>query len=158
MLTSYLCTFSTSLIYLGVKCYFAGQWGTILIESIHHGFQEEAFQKIYFNILQIYMSQKFILNTLKFSFSVNICLKTIYLSSLGFYVAFNTVQLILRRVVQRAEETSTYSWSRFCTINCRLTASNYQLSHLRSGWELNPDLRGGRRECYPSATMAPFEN
>ena len=77
---------------------------------------------------------------------------------LGSYVAFNTVQLISRQVVQRAEETSTYSWSRFCTVNCRPTASNYQLSHLRSGRELNPDLRGGRRECYPSATMAPFEN
>ena len=28
---------------------------------------------------------------------------------LGFYVAFNTVQVISRRVVGRAEETSTYS-------------------------------------------------
>ena len=37
---------------------------------------------------------------------------------LGFYVAFNTVQVISRRVVGRAEETSTYSWSRFCTVNC----------------------------------------
>ena len=27
----------------------------------------------------------------------------------GFYVAFNTVQVISRRVVARAEETSTYS-------------------------------------------------
>ena len=27
---------------------------------------------------------------------------------LGFYVAFNTVQVISRRVVGRAEETSTY--------------------------------------------------
>ena len=46
---------------------------------------------------------------------------------LGFYVAFNTVQVISRRVVGRAEETSTYSWSRFCTVNCQPTASNYQL-------------------------------
>ena len=44
---------------------------------------------------------------------------------LGFYVALNTVQVILQRVVGRAEETSTYSSSRFCTINCRPTASNY---------------------------------
>ena len=50
---------------------------------------------------------------------------------LGFYVAFNTVQVISRRVVGRAEETSTYSSLGFCTINCRPTASNYQLSHLR---------------------------
>ena len=66
---------------------------------------------------------------------------------LGFYVAFNTVQDTSRWVVGRAGETSTYSWSRFCTVNYRPMASNYQLSHLRSG--------GGRRECYHSATMAP---
>ena len=50
---------------------------------------------------------------------------------LGFYVAFNTVQVISRRVVGRAEETSTYSSLGFCTVNCRPTASNYQLSHLQ---------------------------
>ena len=50
---------------------------------------------------------------------------------LGFYVAFNTVQIISRRVVGRAEETSTYSSLGFCTVNCRPTASNYQLSHIR---------------------------
>ena len=66
-----------------------------------------------------------------------------YLFIWGFYVAFNTVQVISRRVVGRAEETSTYSWSIFCTVNCRPTASNYQLSNLRSGQEPNPDLRGG---------------
>ena len=49
---------------------------------------------------------------------------------LGFYVAFNTVQVISRQVVGRAEETSTYSSLGFCTVNCRPTASNYQLSHL----------------------------
>ena len=36
----------------------------------------------------------------------------------GFYVAFNTVQVLSRRVVGRAEETSTYSSSGFCTVNC----------------------------------------
>ena len=50
---------------------------------------------------------------------------------LRFYVAFNTVQVISRWVVGRAEETSTYSSSGFCLVNCRPTASNYQLSHLR---------------------------
>ena len=75
---------------------------------------------------------------------------------LGFYVAFNTVQVISRWVVGRAEETSPYSLSGFCTVNCRPTASNYQLSHLRTCRELNPGLRGGRRECYHSATVAPF--
>ena len=38
---------------------------------------------------------------------------------LGFYVAFNTVQVIPRRVLGRAEETSTYSSLGFCTVNCR---------------------------------------
>ena len=74
---------------------------------------------------------------------------------LGFYVAFNTVQVISRQVVGRADETSTYSSSGFCTVNCQPTASNYQLSHLRPCQELNPGLRGGWRECYHSATVAP---
>ena len=74
---------------------------------------------------------------------------------LGFYVAFNTVQVISRQVVGRAEETSTHSSLGFCTVNCRPTASNYQLSHLRPWRGSNPGLRGGRRECYHSATVAP---
>ena len=56
---------------------------------------------------------------------------------LGFYIAFNTVHVISQRVVGRAEETSTYSLSGFCTVNCRPTASNYQVFHLRSCWELD---------------------
>ena len=40
---------------------------------------------------------------------------------LGFYVAFNIVQVISQRVVGRAEETSTYSSLGFCTVNCRPT-------------------------------------
>ena len=75
---------------------------------------------------------------------------------LRFYVAFNTVQVISRWVVGRAEETSTYSSSGFCTVNYRPTASNYQLSHLRPCREPNPGLRGGRRECYHFATVAPW--
>ena len=79
---------------------------------------------------------------------------------MGFYVAFNTVQVISQRVVERAEETSTYTYSSlgFCTVNCRPTASKYQLSHLRPCRESNPGLRGGRQECYHSATMAPLNN
>ena len=34
----------------------------------------------------------------------------------------------------------------FCTINCLPMASNNQLSHLRSGQEVNSDLRGERRD------------
>ena len=75
---------------------------------------------------------------------------------LGFYVAFNTVQVISRRVVGRAEETSTYSSLGLCTVNCQPTASNYQLfPHLRPSRGSNPGLRGGRPECYHSATVAP---
>ena len=74
---------------------------------------------------------------------------------LGFYIAFNTVQVISRWVVGRAEETSTYSSLGLCTVNCRPMVSNYQLSHLRPSRGSNPSLRGGRRECYHSATVAP---
>ena len=49
-------------------------------------------------------------------------------------------------VVLWAQETSTNSWSRFCTVNWRPSVSNYQLSHKRSGvW--TAELRGGRRVC-----------
>ena len=74
---------------------------------------------------------------------------------LGFYIVFNTVQVISRQVVRRSEETSAYSWSRFCTVNCRPMASKYQLSHLRLCREPNPGLRGGRLEYYHSATTVP---
>ena len=37
-------------------------------------------------------------------------------------------------------------------------ASNYQLSHLRPCREPNPGLRGGRRECYHSATVTPHNS
>ena len=52
-------------------------------------------------------------------------------------------------------KTTTHSWSRFCSVNCRPTTNNYQFSHLRSGREVNPDLKGGSRECYHSTTVAP---
>ena len=75
---------------------------------------------------------------------------------LGVYVAFNTIQVISRRVVGRAEEASTYSLPGFCTVNYRPMARNHQLSHLRPCRELNPGLRGGRQECYHSAPVAPI--
>ena len=74
----------------------------------------------------------------------------------GLYVAFDTVQVISQRVVGRAEETSTYSSLGLCTVNCRPTASNHQLSQLRPSRGSNPGLRGGRRGCYHSATVAPY--
>ena len=71
----------------------------------------------------------------------------------GGYVAFNTVQVISRQVVGRAEEASTYSFSGLCTANCLPTASNYHLR--RPCREPNPGLRGRRLECYHSAIVAP---
>ena len=44
---------------------------------------------------------------------------------LGFYVTFNTVQVISRRVVGRAEETSTYSSLR--VLYCKLPTNGKQL-------------------------------
>ena len=38
--------------------------------------------------------------------------------SFGVYVTFDTVQVISRPVVGRAEETSTYSLLGFCTVIC----------------------------------------
>ena len=49
---------------------------------------------------------------------VHIIVKVYLFIYLGFYVAFNTVQVISRGVVGRAEETSTYSSLGFCTVNC----------------------------------------
>ena len=51
--------------------------------------------------------------------NTNTVIKFILFIYLGFYVAFNTVQVISRRVVGRAEETSTYSSLGFCTVNYR---------------------------------------
>ena len=33
-------------------------------------------------------------------------------------LCFNTVKVIPQRLVVWAEDTSTYSWSRLCTVNC----------------------------------------
>ena len=54
-------------------------------------------------------------------------------SFVGLRHIFITVRGISQMVVLWAEETSTYSWSRFCTLNCHTLVSNYQLSHIRSG-------------------------
>ena len=85
-----------------------------------------------------------------------VCLsKMVQFIYLGFYVALNTVQVISRRVVGRPEETSTYSWSRFCTVNCRPTASNYQLSHLRPCQEPNPRLQRWEARVLPLFHRGP---
>ena len=70
---------------------------------------------------------------------------------LGFYFAFNTVQVISRRVVGRAEETSTYSSSGFCTVSSN---NSKQLPafplEAMSGTEHRPQRREARvlRLCH----------
>ena len=71
---------------------------------------------------------------------------------LVFYITPSTLSVILWQVVGRPEETSTYSWSRFCTAKL---PSDGKLSHKRLSWNSNSDLRGGRREYYYSQTVAP---
>ena len=83
------------------------------------------------------------------------CLLFVYL---GFYVAFNTVQVISRWVVGRAEKTSTYSSSGFCTVNCRPMASNYQISHLRSGREPKPRSQRWEARVLPLCHRGPYDH
>ena len=81
-------------------------------------------------------------------------------------VSFIYLFWVLRRFQHCTGHITTGSWKgrgnqykqfiRVCTVNCRPTASNYLLSHLRPCRESNPDLRGGSGECYHSATVAPF--
>ena len=73
---------------------------------------------------------------------------------LVFYVMPSILLVILRWVIGRADKTSTYSWSKFYTVNCLPTASTYQLSHIRSGQDLNSDLRGGRPVRHHCITMS----
>ena len=60
---------------------------------------------------------------------------------LGFCVALITVQVISQWVVGRAEETSTNSWLRFCTVNWLPTANTFPLEvgsgteHWPQRWE-----------------------
>ena len=61
--------------------------------------------------------------TLMLSYFMDIGVLLIVYCLFGVYVTFNTVQVISRRVVGRAEETSTYSSLGFCTVNCRPTAT-----------------------------------
>ena len=107
-----------------------GKYSVILIKL-----QVLSFSMSSFGLMSVFISsfksncrqEIFLPEHMHFSWQRFVCL-FVYL---GFYVAFNTVQVISRRVVGRAEETSTYSSLGFCTVNCRPTASNYQLSHLR---------------------------
>ena len=84
-------------------------------------------------------------------------LKECYYYYLGFNVAFNTVQVISRWVVGRAEETSTLSSLGFCTVNCRPTASNYQLSHLSPCGDRTPASEVGGESLTTLPPWPPAE-
>ena len=128
-----------------------------ILDNIHSWTSRIQFVKSQSCIFVRHMNKQLGIICIKVKFDVRVHYNSLYLFIyLGFYVAFNTVQVISQRVVGRAEETSTYSLLGFCTANCRPTASNYQLSHLRLCRKSNPGLRGGRRECYHSATVAPI--
>ena len=75
---------------------------------------------------------------------------------LGFYVTFNTVQVISRHVVGRAEETSTYNPVR--VVYCKLPTNGKQLPAFPLEAVPGTEPQGvGRQECYHSATVAPVE-
>ena len=86
-----------------------------------------------------------------FPFHIQLFYLLIYL---GFYVAFNTVQIISRRIVGRAEETSTCSSLGFC--NCRPSASNYQFCHLRPCRESNPRPQRWEARVLPLCHRGPL--
>ena len=77
---------------------------------------------------------------------------------LWFYIAFNTVQVISRRVIGRAEETSTYSLSGFCTVNCRPTASKLPAFPLEAmlGTETRPEVGGESVTILPPWPLQSF--
>ena len=68
---------------------------------------------------------------------------------------FPFISVILWPVVGQMEQTSAYSWSRFCTVIHGPMAGNYQLSHLRSGRDSNSRLRAGRWVCYHCTSVTP---
>ena len=76
-----------------------------------------------------------------------------------FYVAFNSQgHIAMGRL--RVEEPVHISWSRFCTINHRASASNYQLSNMKYPvWDLNrlpPRLKASTLTAVPPSPHAEF--
>ena len=72
-----------------------------------------------------------------------------------FYVAFNTVQVISRRVVGRAEETSTYSSLGFCTVNCRPTPKQLPALPLAAMTGIEPRLQRWEARVLPLCHRGP---
>ena len=77
---------------------------------------------------------------------------------LGFYVAFNTVQVISRRVVGRAEETSTYS--SLGLLYCKLPTNGKQLPAfpLTAMTGIEPRPQRWEARVLPLCHRGPFEH
>ena len=75
------------------------RWGMVLLDQLDMGHRSQfpaVFTGRQVNYLSLFIGRTMLITL-------------IYLFIWGFYVTFNTVQVISRRVVGRAEETSTYS-------------------------------------------------
>ena len=79
----------------------------------------------------------------------------IYIFIWRFYVAFNTVQVISRRVVWKGRGNQYIQFAR--VLYCKLPTNGKQLPAfpLKAMTRIEPQLQSGRRECYHSATVAP---
>ena len=112
----------------------------MVAEGLNTNSDKYMWQKLY--LVKTFLDELVARKTLEVSNSLKPIVGQIYLFIyLGFYVTFNTVQVISRQAVGTAEETSTHSSLGFCTVNCRPTASNYQLSHLRPCGDRTPALK-----------------
>ena len=78
-------------------------------------------------------------------------------------IVYKKVKCLRLCLMSKIMESNNWYWwpvdtvgvSIFCTVNCRPSAGNYQLSHMRSGQDSNSDLSGGRRVSYHCVTMTP---
>ena len=82
--------------------------------------------------------------------------RCLFITYLGFYVAFNTVQVISRREVGRAEETSTYSSSGFLYYKLLTNGKQLPAFPLEAVPGIEPRASEVGGECYHSATVGPL--
>ena len=89
----------------------------MVAEGLNTNSDKYVWQKLY--LVKTFLDELAARKTLYVSNSLKLIVGQVYLFIyLGFYVAFNTVQVISRRAVGMAEETSTHSLFGFCTVNC----------------------------------------
>ena len=74
---------------------------------------------------------------------------------LGSHDVFITVQVISQQVVLWGEETSAYSWSRICTVNCRPSViSNYNFLTEGLGFKPISEVGGKYAATAPQCTLS----